>query len=412
MGQSGFLAFVWQAPLASIWVRNQGLMAEHDDDSVKLALLAHDLRTPLSAMRLTAELIGTGPLEVTQAEHLSVLIRSIDALTEMTGALVTAATPGAGAESPNSRVAEIVAESADLFRVAAEAKGLSFEVSIEEAARSFTTPHGGAVRRVVATLLDNAIKYTETGGIGVGLREISADEIDTTTEKAGNWIGISVSDSGPGIDAEERARLFRPFVRGRHGRETGPGTGLGLWGTAQLVEEMDGRLRLARSERGGSHFDILVPVATQTGDLKIDRGASANDSAGAATYLPARVLIVDDNDTNCRLLAALLESFGIESEVASSGAEAIDLVRNETFDAALLDLHMPGMSGVETAVELRKFRTDQELPLIAVSAASDSIGGERLRQAGFQEILTKPLAPRTLYEAMEQAGRSAGRPQE
>ncbi|MES0883773.1 ATP-binding response regulator [Roseibium sp. SCP14] len=378
-------------------------MADHDDDSVRLALLAHDLRTPLSAMRLTAELIGNGPLDVSQAEHLSVLIRSIDALTDMTGALIQQAEPGKNAGGTPSRVSEIVAESADLFRAAADAKSLSFNVSIEDAARACMTPHGGTVRRVVAALLDNAIKYTEHGSVELSLQVLpSAGKKDAKHEPSG-WISLSISDSGPGIDAEERARLFRPFVRGRRGRETGQGSGLGLWGTAQLVEEMNGRLLLTQSEIGGSRFEIQMPTGSDEINLPDGSSHAKTDLMSPAGLLPDHVLIVDDNDTNCRLLAALLESFGITSAIASSGQQALGLVEENAFDAVLLDLNMPGMSGVETAEAIRQFRSMAELPLIAVSAASDSVGETRLRDAGFQEILTKPLAPRALYEAMERS---------
>lgn len=376
-------------------------MADHDDDGVKLALLAHDLRTPLSAMRLTAELIGNGPLDVSQAEHLSTLIRSIDALTDMTDALIQKAEPGKDAGEVLNRVSEIVAESADLFRAAADAKSLAFDVGIEDAACACLTPHGGTVRRVVAALLDNAIKYTERGRVELNLQILTAESGQVSAERASEWISLSISDSGPGIDAEERARLFRPFVRGRRGRETGQGSGLGLWGTAQLVEEISGRFLLTSSDLGGARFEIQIPVTTGESGLPISSARAEQETGSIAGLLPEHVLIVDDNDTNCRLLAALLESFSITAEIAKSGEEALALVEENAFDAVLLDLNMPGMSGVDTAIALRKVRSQVELPLIAVSAASDTVGEARLRDAGFQEVLAKPLAPRTLYEAME-----------
>ncbi|MEE4012961.1 response regulator [Roseibium sp. FZY0029] len=393
-------------------------MANHDEDSVKLALLAHDLRTPLAAMRLTAELIGTGPLNGTQKEQLSILIRSIDALTQMTGELVTAAEPGSHGELTPARIADVVTEIADLFKVAAEAKNLTLTLEIDGEAGEAVTPSGGTLRRVIMTLLDNAVKYTAEGGVTVQVQasgggpddmlgpDVAPD--DDPGEAKPSSILISVSDSGPGIEPEEGARLFRPFVRGRHGRETAPGTGLGLWGTAQFVRDMNGRLTLERSETGGSRFNVEIPLHADDEDLLRAEGLASGASAATANASPtgplsAHVLIVDDNETNCRLLAALLESFGISSEAARSGEQAIGLVQKTDFDAALLDLHMPGMSGVETAVALRSLRPD--LPLIAVTAALESVGDKRLREAGFRETLTKPLSPAALFEAMKQASR-------
>ncbi|MEP5037444.1 ATP-binding protein [Roseibium sp.] len=388
-------------------------MTDQDEDSVKLALLAHDLRTPLAAMRLTAELIGTGPLNSTQTEQLSILIRSIDALTRMTGDLVAEAGPGTAVTGRETRVADIVTEVASLFQVAAAAKGLSLDVVVDAHAADTWTNKTAPLRRVLTTLVDNAVKYTAEGGVRVALTALEQGADAETRGLA--RVSLTVSDSGPGIDPEEGARLFRPFVRGRHGRETGPGTGLGLWGAEQLVQDMNGRISLERAETGGCRFNVEIPVAPDGpgsvpgGDMS---AAGAEGGPGGAVrgrqnagngLLPFHALVVDDNETNRKLLSALLESFGITTDIARSGEEAIEMVRNGAYDAALLDLHMPGMSGVETAEKLRALRTEQELPLVAVTAALESVGDESLKQAGFQDTLTKPLSAAALYEAMEQA---------
>jgi len=374
-------------------------MADQDEDSVKLALLAHDLRTPLAAMRLTAELIGTGPLNATQTEQLSILIRSIDALTQMTGDLVAEAGPGKVTEGAPSRADAVVREVTDLFKVAANAKGLSLDVSVEDAARDLWTSRTASLRRVVTTLLDNAVKYTAEGGIAVvltALRAESGREPDQFVAR------LTVTDSGPGIDPEEGARLFRPFVRGRHGRESGAGSGLGLWGTELMMQDMQGRLLLERPDSGGSRFVVEFPVETDGEDLP-DAPLAVPGPNEATGLAPMHALVVDDNETNCRLLSALLESFGITTDVARSGEQAIELVQERGYVAALLDLHMPDMGGVETAERLRALRGETELPLIAVTAALEAVGDQQLRDAGFQDTLTKPLSPVALYEAMDLA---------
>jgi CheY-like chemotaxis protein len=371
-------------------------MADQDEKSVELALLAHDLRTPLAAMRLTAELIGTGPLDDSQQEQLAILMRSIDALTQMTGELVAAADPAVQAEGAPGRIGDIVREVADLFQIAAQAKGLSFRVTIAGSLGDVRTVKSGTLQRVITTLVDNAVKYTAQGGISIELADLGPDRIR-----------ISVTDSGPGIDPDDRVRLFRPFMRGRHGRETGPGTGLGLWGTDQMVRDMKGRLVLSVPEDGGSRFDVEIPVDADglAGQEESGTEGTGARKSGLSGPLSAHVLIVDDNETNCRLLSALLESFGISADVARSGEQAIGLVQKERYDAVLLDLHMPGMSGLETAVELRALGEAGAVPLIAVTAALESVGDKRLREAGFETILTKPLSPAALFEAMENANR-------
>lgn len=379
-------------------------MADEDEDSVKLALLAHDLRTPLAAMRLTAELIGTGPLNATQTEQLSILIRSIDALTQMTGDLVAEAGPGRTREGQPGRVDAVVREVTDLFQVAANAKGLSLLVTVDDTARALWMNKVASLRRVVTTLLDNAVKYTSDGGIDVALTVTRAPGSDTPGSDAPDQAlaRLTVTDSGPGIDPEEGARLFRPFVRGRHGRETGAGSGLGLWGTELMMQDMNGHLYLERPQRGGSRFVIEFPVETEGRDLP-DAAPAAPVAGEAGGLAPMHALVVDDNETNCRLLSALLESFGITSDIARSGEQAIALVQKGDYDAALLDLHMPDMGGVETAERLRALRGENELPLIAVTAALEAVEDQQLRGAGFQHMLTKPLSPAALFDAMGHA---------
>ncbi|GAB4516245.1 MAG: hypothetical protein Tsb0019_15580 [Roseibium sp.] len=375
-------------------------MAEQDEDSVKLALLAHDLRTPLAAMRLTAELIGSGPLNDAQSEQLATLIQSIDALTQMTADLVAEAGPGSGAEGESVRIADIVRDVSELFQVAARAKGLILEVIDDGRATNLRTRKPAPLRRVLTTLLDNAVKYTAAGKISLETKALVRE-----SGGGAQWVCLSVADTGPGIDPEEGARLFRPFVRGRHGRATGPGTGLGLWGAEQMVRDMGGRLSLDRPQAGGCRFTLEIPAEREGAETQTDAAAPAGEPGPLSDLLPFHALVVDDNETNCRLLSALLESFGITCDVARSGEEAIELVRKQPYDAALVDLHMPEMDGIETAEKLRLLRGREDLPLIAVTAALDSIRDNSLQQAGFQDALAKPLSPAALYRAMEDARR-------
>ena len=113
------------------------------------------------------------------------------------------------------------------------------------------------------------------------------------------------------------------------------------------------------------------------------------------------MLIVDDNETNCRLMSALMESFGYSFDVVHSGDEALGAIRGNAFDAVLLDLNMPGKSGVETAREIKGDPEISDLPLIAVTAALESVGETRLHAAGFADVIAKPLSPAGLFAALE-----------
>lgn len=352
----------------------------------ELALVAHDLRTPLNAMRLTAELIAQGPLQPQQQERLGILLDAIDALSAMTGDLIQRGRPkqATGPQKPNEDARLILQSVHDLFAAVAERKRLDLIVTLTEQPLLLTQQVAIAFRRIVTTLLDNALKYTQRGSI----------RLDLAPATEPGQLQLVVTDTGPGIDVLERSRLFRPFTRGTAGRAGGSGSGLGLWGARALVEQTGGHLDLTTAPGGGCRFAIELPLAERTGE-----GAAASREAN----VEAHVLIVDDNDTNRRLLSALLESFAMTSDQAGSGAAAVAMAARTPYDAVLMDLHMPGMTGMEAAEALRHGPDGARLPLIAVTAALEAVGDRRLRQAGFQEVLAKPLSPSHLYQALELA---------
>ncbi|WP_417687585.1 hybrid sensor histidine kinase/response regulator [Roseibium sp.] len=363
-------------------------MSEDSKSARKLALLAHDLRTPLSAMKLTAELIGIEALSEKQAERLDLLIRSIDALSDLAGDLISG-TDEASGERPMS---QIVRETVGLYTVAAEAKGL--QLILDEGDTSLTLPAGkaGAMRRILTALLDNSVKYTDLGSITVSLSE------DDLPDGSGRMMVLGVADTGPGIEKIEQRRLFKPYVRGSAGKARSPGSGLGLWGARQLVAELGGTLELSSEQGAGCRFSILLPYRPVASDA-----VQSDYPTLRPANAEAHVLVVDDNLTNRRLLSALLESFSISSDQAASGFEALERVAATAYDTVLLDLHMPEMDGLETARRIRELCGFEEMPLIAVTAALETVGDDRLREAGFREVLAKPLSPVDLFQAMGHA---------
>lgn len=371
-------------------------MRDHDQDNVRLALLAHDLRTPLSAMRLAAELIGNGPLNDDQNEKLSILIRSIDSLTALTGELVATAAADQEEIPAWHCISDVVENCAELFRIAADQRGLEFELAIDDEVQGLETIHAAELHRVIAVVLDNAVKYTNDGKI-----QVSVNLIRQTGTKR---IAIAVADTGPGIGAEEAALLFQPFKRGRQGLAAGAGAGLGLWGADLQMRELGGELELVQSDAEGCKFSISLPVEDPSKSADPEPGrdhvSSGHESPAG---LQAHVLIVDDNETNCRLLSTLVRSFGGSCHVAYSGDQALESVRKNHYDAVLLDLNMPEKSGIETAREISADQSGDRLPLIAVSAALESVKETELREAGFREVVSKPISPADLYAALERS---------
>ncbi len=369
-------------------------MADDRENSNKLALLAHDLRTPLGAMRTAAELIGQGKLDDRQTACLDVLIRSIEALADMTGGLVAAAMPEARAQGKMIEATGLVRDTAELFRHSATLKGLRFHVSVSGDEALIGAKMAGPVRRALSALLDNAIKYTSSGSVSV--------EADTakSEDHEGSNVRISIADTGPGIMPEDQPRLFKAFERGEIGQAAGDGAGLGLWGALQHIQEVGGNLRLVSPKAGGCRFEIDVPVSTGKKTSIEVKEIGTREPTGPLT---CHVLVVDDNETNRRLMGALLDSFGATYEEADSGATAIKKIEHSEFDMVLLDLHMPHESGVDVARRLRASKAGGLLPIIAVTAALEATAEPSVREAGFLEVLTKPISPSNLYRALEHA---------
>lgn len=370
-------------------------MAERTKTAAKqaerLALLAHDLRTPLAAMKLTAELIARDGLSAQQAERLEILVRSIDALDDLAGELLRKPGQADGSHEAAADLTAIVSETSQLFEAAARAKGLRFTLSLPETPLAVELRKAAPLRRIVGALLDNAVKYTDTGSIGVTLEAARSGD--------GAQARIAVTDTGPGIDGAEQQRLFKPYARGKAGRARASGSGLGLWGAVQLAEEIGGGLQLLPGDPSGCRFEVSLPLPALQAVPSLPVEKAGLPGAGAGVH----VLIVDDNDTNRRLLAALLEAFSVTSDQAAGGEEALGMVREGSYDAVLLDLHMPGLDGMETAEAIRKGASGCDVPLIAVTAAAETVDEKRMRKAGFADMIAKPLSPAKLNAALDHA---------
>jgi len=380
-------------------------MPDPSDNGNRLALLAHDLRTPLAAMRLTAELISKEPLSSTQTNRLEILIRAIDNLTGMTSDLVKAAS--ASGTRPSSEpvlVQELLHDTTDLFRMAANARGLVLTTEYDDTVEGCATRFPGHLARTVATLLDNAIKYTSDGMVHLSAtcRAPDTGEIDDA------MLHVTVSDTGPGLKDADIASVFKPFVRGTAGYAAGDGAGLGLWGASELLREIGGSLNVTSPEQGGCQFEVSVPVMAGAAAIEAAIGMLPEKPAFEGP-LSGHFLIVDDNGTNRRLLAALLESFGASLQEAGNGREALEAVSKQKFDAILLDLHMPGMSGLDVAKSLKEKSPVNGPAVIAVTAAHESADRDALRETGIETVIAKPISPADLYGTLSEALSRASR---
>ncbi|CAG0977741.1 partial two-component system, NarL family, sensor histidine kinase BarA, partial [Rhodocyclaceae bacterium] len=273
---------------------------------------------------------------------------------------------------------------ADILVLRAEEKGLEFILAIDPEVPRRLRGDPGRLRQVVTNLAGNAIKFTAAGEVAVRFM-LDQDLGD------GVRLRCEVSDTGIGIPADKMAALFQPFsqadtsITRRYG-----GTGLGLSISRRLVELMSGEIGVSSEEGRGSSFWFTAVFERQATDASLSEHLPAADVSGC------RVLVVDDNATNRRLLACLLASWGCEAAEAENGPSALAhlrqaVARGQPFEIALLDMNMPDMDGETLGRLIRSDPGMAAMRCVMLTSAAMRGDAERLRQIGFAAYLTKPL---------------------
>lgn len=361
--------------------------AGQDDLTQFLAVVSHELRTPLSASLTTIDLLAETGLDSRQRDYLATLRDAVQSGLALTDLLLSMhRNDGDAVEDADPFIpGDIIRSVVSLMKPRAEKLGLSIGFDIAPSAGQPATGAKVAIRQALTALIDNAVKYTPSGAIGVAARVDSADD--------GDRIAIGVQDDGPGISPQQRERIFKAFERGDTGVATG--YGLGLWITREIAQRAGGTLLLDSSNKDGARFVVAFPIRLE--------GAATRDQPLKAAGAPLsgdllrgrRVLIVDDSAISRRLIITCLESFDIEATGAMSGYAALERPDIESFDAVIVDLLMPGMSGSEVARRIK--RLDNPPPVIGLSANPAAAGGD----AGlFQFLIAKPFQPADLYTTL------------
>jgi PAS domain S-box-containing protein len=362
-----------------------------------VAMITHEIRTPLSGVIGMTNLLLDTPLNPEQRERAELARASGETLLGIIDDVLDFSKIEAGKlrlHLTEFDPHETIAAAADLFRDAARRKGLDLAVAVAADVPRLVRGDPGRVQQILTNLLSNAVKFTDRGEVAVEARMTARDD-------DGGMLWIAVRDSGIGIASEQRAQLFQPFWQAdssatrRHG-----GTGLGLAICARLATLMDGQIGVDSAPGAGSTFWITFPVRAPAG-----AGAAAPPTvavapaaaAERALTAPGRVLVVEDNRVNQRVATLMLEKLGYQADVASSGPEAIAAVERTSYVAVLMDCQMPGMDGFRCTAELRRREAiTGRLPIIAMTADAMEGARERCLAAGMDDYLAKPVQTRQL----------------
>jgi PAS domain S-box-containing protein len=364
--------------------------AANRSKSAFLANMSHELRTPLNGVIGVAGLLSSTTLSAAQKELVDIVQSSSDHLAHLIGDILDIARIEAGELRLNvgevgltTLVRSVVAP----CEIKAAEKGIALTWAVSDDADVEVLADGVRLKQVMTNLVSNAVKFTETGGVTVAL-----------TRSATRY-RFEVADTGVGFDDGVKRQLFDRFQQADETitRRFG-GTGLGLAISKDLVAAMGGSLDCASEPGLGSRFWFEIDLATRPA------GGIAHEPAQDCAALPAaRVLVVDDNETNRRVAGLILDSLGIDSVAAADGAEALDLLAGQPFDLVLMDMMMPVMDGLTATRLLRARERRSEAPRTPVIMLTANTLPEHVEEclgAGADLHLPKPVTPASILSAL------------
>ncbi|MDP1823321.1 MAG: ATP-binding protein [Archangium sp.] len=385
--------------------RRASLIAAQSADRLKshfLANMSHEIRTPMNGILGMAQALLRGPMEASQREALEVIERSGQTLVSLLNDLLDISKIEAGKFASELRdfdPARAVRDVGVLFEALARERGVAFEVRLPEGLPALVRGDEHRLQQVLRNLVSNAVKFTEQGSVWLEV-----------AQRPG-LLRFDVVDTGKGMAPDVTGRLFHSFEQGDPSisRRFG-GTGLGLALSQRLVGFMGGTLAVQSVEGQGSRFSFEVPLPSVEARVPPSQVGSGPPVAQAAVD-GARVLVVDDNDINRMVAAALVRKAGFPVECVGGGQEAIAAVSRERFVLVLMDFHMPDVDGLAATRAIRAMEGPAgRTRIVALTASAMPEELIACREAGMDDTLVKPLLFEQLVEVLESARRAARQP--
>lgn len=379
---------------------------ENQEKSTFLATMSHEIRTPMNAIMGFSELLSTGITDPKQSSYLQSIRTSAAALLQLITDIVDMAKVEAGAlalqlEPTDPR--EICDFLNTVFGSPASKRGVRLECKVADTLPRALLLDRVRLRQIMVNLVGNSVKFTERGHIYTTVDwEKQNDSASHIT------LVIEVQDTGVGIPKEQLTAIFKPFAQSGLPRDHGkPGAGLGLALVQRLVHLMGGTITAASVVGQGSAFHIRFPNVPLSVRLPAANRPKHPPVADLNQLSPARILVVDDNQTNCRLMAAIFEGSHHTLEFGVDGQDAIVKAQSFRPHVVLMDVRMPNKSGLEASRLIRQLPGLELLPIIAVTASSLAADEKSLREQ-FSGYLRKPFTRRELLDELSHFLATAG----
>ncbi len=353
-----------------------------------LANMSHEIRTPMNAILGFSDLLSKRIDDPKNKDYVSSIVTSGKSLLTLINDILDLSKIEAGKFELDFEPVDIrnlFEEVRQIFDLNIKGKGLGFQMDVDEKLPAALMLDETRLRQILVNLVGNAIKFTHKGEITLSAKALEISDTDAT-------LALSVEDTGIGIPKSQQEIIFESFRQqsGQKSKFYG-GTGLGLSITRRLAEMMHGTIIVESEVDRGSKFTVVFETISIADNAEMQLSAIPQLLSGNARFKPSNILLVDDVETNRRLVREYLHGTKITIYEADTGGVALETAFKIAPDLVLLDIRLPDMTGFEVVEAIRASEALKKLPVIALTASAMKSDFDKIRETGFSGYLTKPI---------------------